>query len=109
MIIPLRIDGPAEVWDGLIGSPIDAAAELDSLRVDSAEYPSPVFPASPDWFRPLHQSVTDNGPSRASNADFKAVFMSACSKLITEEAYTWEEKKGLSYISHHISYLKTSI
>jgi hypothetical protein len=34
----------------------------------------------------LHQSVTDNGPSKMPNADFKAVFMSDCNKLITDEA-----------------------
>lgn len=93
--IPLRQVDPAEQdGDGLNGSTIEGATILDeslhSLIVDSAEYPSTVL--SPDWLRPRHQSVTGNGPSKIPNADFKAVFMSDCSKLITDEACTWGTK-----------------
>lgn len=59
---------------------------LHSLMLDSAETPSTILPVSTNWLRPLHQSVTDNGPSRLENADFKAVLISDCSKLITVEA-----------------------
>jgi len=54
--------------------------------LDSAETPSTMLPVSTNWLRPLHQSVTDKGPSKLVNADFKAVFMSDCNKLIAVDA-----------------------
>lgn len=91
--IPLRQeDPPAEDCNGLIGSTADSVAVLEeslhslTLADDSAEKPSPT---SPDWLRPLHQSVTGNGPSKVPKADLKAALMSDWIKLIADDAWTW--------------------
>jgi len=34
---------------------------------------------------PLHQSVTHKGPSKFPKADFKAILISDCSKVVTAE------------------------
>lgn len=91
--VPLRKDDPpVEGWGGLIGSPAEKATELEDIRasftIDSTEDPSFVNPVSPDWLRPLHQSIMDNGPSKYLKADFKASFTSDCNKLMTEDAWT---------------------
>jgi len=75
-------DPPTDDWDGLIGS----EESLHSLLVDSTETPSTMLPVSTNGLHPLHQSVIDNGPSKLEKADFKAVFMSDCSKLMTVDA-----------------------
>lgn len=65
-----------------MGSPTDRVTVLEesrpslALAIDSVESPSPAIPDSLDGLRPLHQSVTDRGPSTLLNADFSAVFMS---------------------------------
>lgn len=74
-----------------MGSPTDRVTVLEesrysfALAIDSAESPSLIIPDSLDGLRPLHQSMTDRGPSTVLNADFRAVFMSDWSKLIVED------------------------
>lgn len=79
-------------WVGLMGSPPRVTvleASLESLIFESKEYPSVAIPmVSLNWLRPLHQSMTDKGPSIFTNADFNAAFMSDCSKLMTDDAWT---------------------
>nr|GMD21568.1 hypothetical protein Iba_chr08aCG2470 [Ipomoea batatas] len=91
--IPLRDDDPtADDGDGLIGSPTDKVTVFEesghslALAVDSAKDPSPEIAESLDCARPLHQSVTDSGPSKVPNADLRALLTSDCSKLIANEA-----------------------
>lgn len=81
-------DPREEDWDGLSGSPTGKVTALEeslhSPPVSSEENPSPTVPASPE--RPLHHSVTDNGPSKEPKEDLKAVLMSDCSNPITDDA-----------------------
>jgi hypothetical protein len=86
-------------WAGLVASP-PMGIELELSRVSPGvywkAYASPMAADSAILLRPLHQSITDNGPSMFAKAVLRATFISDCNNPIIDDSETCITRRHLA-------------